>query len=96
MVRTGGEGLRADWRRPDLAGRPLRREMIVTSVLDADPQYLVTLPTHSWWPLVLALGLGVAMTGALVDAVPLGLLGVVGMAVAVLGWLWSREDEMHS
>lgn len=69
--------------------------MVATSVLDAQPQETVTLPVHSWWPLVLALAVSVLLFGALVDALPVFLLGAIATVVAIAGWLWSREDDPH-
>jgi cytochrome c oxidase subunit I+III len=73
--------------------RPNRREMLATSVLDADPEEVVTLPAHSWWPLFVAASIAVLLTGALVDALPAVLVGVGAVAAGVVGWSWGREDE---
>ncbi|MBA2577375.1 MAG: cytochrome c oxidase subunit I [Euzebyaceae bacterium] len=93
-----------DERPLDLAGGPAwrrelahpvvsRREMVSTSVLDAAPHEVLTLPIHSLWPLGLAAALGVFLIGVMVDRTSIGLVGLAGLAVCVIGWLWSRQDE---
>ena len=73
--------------------RQPRREMLATTVLDAEPEEIVTLPTHSWWPLLLATAIAVVLVAALVNGLAIGVLGAGGVVVSLFGWLWSREDE---
>ncbi|CAN5516138.1 hypothetical protein BH23ACT9_BH23ACT9_30970 [soil metagenome] len=82
-----------EWRRPQIDPAAPRREMVVTSVLDGDPEHRVTLPVASWWPLLLALALAVALVGVLINSVPLGVLGLIGVVTSCIGWLWSPEDD---
>lgn len=79
--------------RSRVAGRPDRREQTMTSVLDAEPEEVVTLPTHSWWPLVLTGSLALLLVGALVESVAAASIGAGASALAVVGWSWSREDR---
>ncbi|MPZ42677.1 MAG: cytochrome c oxidase subunit I [Betaproteobacteria bacterium] len=73
-----------------------RRESIVTSPLEAQPQYLAILPGPSWLPLVAGAGtaaffllLTVKMT------LPAAIGGVVAL-VAIWRWLWqSDQGPMH-
>jgi cytochrome c oxidase subunit I+III len=83
----------AEWTRGRVDPEKPRREMIATTVLDARPQEVVTLPVHSWWPLVLAIALAVLLFGALVDEVAVFIVGALGCVVGTVGWLWSREDD---
>jgi cytochrome c oxidase subunit I+III len=74
-----------------------RREIVLTSVLDAAPERVTTLPYHSLWPLWLAIAIAIALLGALVDAIPLLVVGGAATVVSMIGWGWSREDtiELH-
>jgi cytochrome c oxidase subunit I+III len=69
-----------------------RRRIAVTTMLDAAPEHLTTLPAHSLWPLGTALAMSVALLGVLVDGVPLGVVGAIGTVVCLFGWGWSRQD----
>jgi cytochrome c oxidase subunit I+III len=75
------EGLRAD-----------RREVLITHLLDAEPDYRQVLPTPSYAPLWLAIGASVAFLGAVYDPwyVPVG--GLLSFA-AIVYWLWPGETE---
>jgi cytochrome c oxidase subunit I len=69
-----------------------RRENIVTSVLAAEPEGRVHLPTPSPWPFWTAMALAVAFLGAVWTPylVPVGLL----LAFAgLVGWHWPRQGE---
>jgi cytochrome c oxidase subunit I+III len=68
-----------------------RREVLVTNLLDAEPDHRDVLPGPTIWPLVLALGVGVTFIVGIFT--PLGLpLGAVPCAVALIAWFWPRED----
>ena len=90
-------GLYPLWdRRPDqpvVTGlREDRREVLVTHLLDAEPDYRQILPTPSIAPLLLAIGASVAFLGVVYHPwfVPLG--GLLSFA-AVVFWLWPRDFE---
>jgi len=76
-------GLRAD-----------RREVLITTLMDAEPDYKSILPAPSIWPLLLALAISVAFIGLIFDViwVPIGALLALG---AFIGWHWpvSREQS---
>jgi cytochrome c oxidase subunit 1 len=69
-----------------------RREVLVTHMLDAEPDYRQILPSPSYAPLLLALGASVAFLGAVYNPwyVPLGGLLSFG---AIVFWLWPRRTE---
>jgi cytochrome c oxidase subunit I+III len=64
-----------------------RRDVLVTSLHDAEPESRHELPKDTIWPLLLALGVGGAFIGAVYA--PIGL--VIGTLIALplaLGWAW--------
>jgi cytochrome c oxidase subunit I+III len=63
-----------------------RREVIQTSVLDARPQAIVSLPGPSYWPLISATFLAIAIVGVLVDWVLLAGAGGVAFLVSLVSW----------
>ena len=70
--------------------RELRREVLVTSTLDAEPLYWLELPGPSIWPFYLAMALTLAFLGAIVSLSFVLIGGALG-AVALLGWHWPAE-----
>jgi cytochrome c oxidase subunit I+III len=69
-----------------------RREVLVTHVLDAEPDYRLILPAPSFAPLFLALAASVSFLGVVYAPwwVPIG--GALSF-VAVVYWLWPRDRE---
>ncbi|HEV2854986.1 MAG TPA: cytochrome c oxidase subunit I [Thermoanaerobaculia bacterium] len=68
-----------------------RREVLVTDLLDAEPDHRDVLPGPTIWPLVLALG--IAATFIISIFTPAGLLiGAVPCLVALIAWFWPRGD----
>lgn len=68
---------------------PDRREVLVTSLHDAEPETRHELPHDTIWPLVMALG----VAGAFIPAVftPWGLFpGTIVALAAALGWAWPQ------
>ena len=63
-----------------------RREVIRTSVLDARPQAIVSLPGPSYWPVISATFLTVAIVGVLVDWVLLAAAGGLALLVSFVSW----------
>jgi len=68
-----------------------KRETIVTSIVSAEPRYLLILPGDSWWPLIAAAGtagffllLTVKLT---LVAWACGVMAVVG----IIAWLWQSD-----
>ena len=68
------------------------RQVVLTSVLDATPEEVVTLPKMSWWPLLLALALTTALIGTMIDVYPLALGALLAGLVIAVAWAWDRED----
>jgi cytochrome c oxidase subunit 1 len=72
-----------------------RREVLLTSLAEAEPQIREASPEPSIWPLLTALATTVFFIGSIFT--PWAVLwGTPPMAVALIGWFWptgSREDE---
>jgi cytochrome c oxidase subunit I+III len=72
-----------------------RREVLLTSLADAEPQVREASPEPSIWPLLTALATTVFFIGSIFT--PWAVLwGTPPMAIALIGWFWpsgSREDE---
>jgi cytochrome c oxidase subunit I+III len=69
-----------------------RREVLVTEVLDGEPQTKSVLPGPTPWPFIAACAVSLTFGGAIFTpwAVPIGaLLSFFGF----VGWLWPREEE---
>ncbi|MBW3610355.1 MAG: hypothetical protein KY438_02320, partial [Actinobacteria bacterium] len=72
----------------------LERETPITTGLDAGTEETMAIPRETYLPFVLALGLAVLFVGLLVEAI---VVGVAGLAVAVLGllwWTWRTEADL--
>lgn len=68
-----------------------RRETIVTSPVDARPQYLLQMPGPSWTPLLAALGTaGFFLLLTVKLAVPAMMCGVLAIVMIIL-WLWDTD-----
>jgi hypothetical protein len=63
-----------------------RREIIRTSVLDARPEAIVSLPGPSYWPLISTIALTLAIIGVLVNWVLLAAAGAVALVVSFVAW----------
>jgi cytochrome c oxidase subunit I+III len=80
-------------RYPVLTGiRSNCREVLRTTVLDAEPQGTVVLPAPSAWPFVLALAVAIGFIGFMFHPAWLA-VGFAGSFLAILGWLW--PDPTH-
>ena len=69
-----------------------RREVLVTRILDAEPDHRTELPGPSIWPLALALAVTVAFVGAIFTpwAVP---VSAVLCLIALIGWAWPYQKK---
>jgi cytochrome c oxidase subunit I+III len=76
-----GTGLRRD-----------RREVLITRVLDAEPDHLMTLPGPTIWPLMSALAVSVAFIGVIFD-VRFFVAGFFLSFLAFAAWLWPPKGE---
>jgi cytochrome c oxidase subunit 1 len=72
-----------------------RREVLVTSLLDAEPDHRTEFPEPSIWPLVAALAVTGLFLGSIFTpwAVP---VGAVPVFVALVGWFWPKKHEQQS
>jgi cytochrome c oxidase subunit 1 len=74
-----------------------RREVLVTTALDAEPDNRHEHPGESHWPLVMAIAVGVTFIGAVFTPWAY-VVGFAFSAVAFAGWGWPRgtkpEDEI--
>jgi cytochrome c oxidase subunit 1/cytochrome c oxidase subunit I+III len=68
-----------------------RREVVVTTVLDAAPDHLAYLPGPSAWPFWAATGAAVAFLGSMVHFALVG-AGAAIAFVSLVGWLWPRAE----
>jgi cytochrome c oxidase subunit I+III len=76
---------------PHVVGlRDDRREVLVTTVLDAVPQCISILPGPSPWPVALAASVSVAFIGMLHSVVWIP-VGFVLTFAAMVGWHWPRR-----
>ncbi len=67
-----------------------RREVLVTSVLDAQPQAVVELPGPSVWPFLTSLAIATGFIGVIVD--PWWFVaGFFASFLTIVGWLWPRR-----
>ncbi len=69
-----------------------RREVLVTSVLDALPQFRMVLPGSNIWPFLTALGFGIGLAGSVVWFSWYFVSASLGM-VGLIGWFWPRKPH---
>jgi cytochrome c oxidase subunit I+III len=74
-----------------------RREVLITTMLDAEPDNRHDHPAESYWPLVMAIAIGVTFIGAVFTPWAY-VVGFAFSTVAFAGWGWPRgtkpEDEI--
>ncbi len=68
-----------------------QRETIVTSAIDAEPQYLLRLPGPSWWPVLSGVGTAVFFLSLTVKWVVPAVIGVIVAIGSILKWLWESD-----
>ena len=79
---------------PYVTGMSLHeREVLVTRVLDAEPDHREELPKESIWPLILALTTTLGLTGAIFFAWWFT-IGAVLSGLALIGWFWPKREEV--
>jgi cytochrome c oxidase subunit I+III len=67
------------------------RETIVTSAIDAQPQYLLRLPGSSWWPVLSGIGTAVFFLALTVKWTVPAVLGALVALLSILKWLWESD-----
>jgi cytochrome c oxidase subunit 1 len=71
-----------------------RREVLVTTTFDAQPDHRHKHPPASIWPLALALVMGELWIGSIFT--PWAVLGGVGLTLlGMLGWGWQSSQELE-
>jgi cytochrome c oxidase subunit I+III len=72
-----------------------RREVLITGVLDAEPDSRESLPLDSIWPLAAAISIGVFFITAIFTplAVPIG--GTLAL-IAFAGWAWPSAEDAET
>ena len=65
-----------------------KRETLLTTPLDAEPEGVVLLPRPSIWPFLTALSLAVTMAGFIGPWYWVMILGAAGTVAGATGWLW--------
>jgi cytochrome c oxidase subunit I+III len=71
----------------------LRRELVRTTTIDAEPEAIVVIPGPTYWPLVTAVALAAGVIGILVDSWGLAAAGGLAFLGCVVGWL--TEDRIQ-
>jgi len=82
-----------DGRLPVMTGLAAdRREVLITSVIDALPQYRHRSPTPSIWPLIAAVATSILFIGSIFT--PWALVwGAVPVGVALAAWFWPKRPR---
>ncbi|HEX8180029.1 MAG TPA: cytochrome c oxidase subunit I [Pyrinomonadaceae bacterium] len=71
------------------------REVLVTSVLDAEPGHIYQLPGPSIWPLMLAIATAVPFSFGIFTPKAFAVGAVLAFA-AFFGWFWSNPDSENA
>ncbi len=85
------------WTNPAESGvvtgiRSDRREVLVTSAMDAEPHHRLVLPRSSIWPFLAALGFAIGLVGS-VFAFSWYFISAVLGGLGLIGWFWPRLPE---
>jgi cytochrome c oxidase subunit 1 len=70
------------------------REILITRVLDAEPDHLASFPKSSVWPFWAA----IATTGLFIGSIFNGWLlyiGAIPLAITLTGWFWPKKKEVQ-
>ena len=67
------------------------RETIVTSAIDARPQYILPLPGPSWLPVLAGVGTAVFFLALTVKLTMIAIAGAAAAVVSILMWLWQSD-----
>jgi cytochrome c oxidase subunit 1 len=92
-------GLHPLWEPKDCRGqltgmRTDRREILITTLVEAQPHHRSVLPGSSIWPFLTALGFGVGLTGSVFSFAWYYAASALGL-VGLIGWFWPhRPVEM--
>ena len=67
-------------------------QVLVTKLLDAEPDYVDEFPTPSLWPLAAALSTTALFVGSIFTAWAV-VVGAVPVTVALIGWFWPKKRQ---
>jgi len=71
-----------------------RREVLVTGILDGQPDHRYILPGSSIWPLLTAIAVAIGFIASVFVFHDLT-YGIILTALTLLGWFWPRRDPRH-
>jgi cytochrome c oxidase subunit 1 len=69
-----------------------KREVLVTTLLDAEPDHRTDFPGPSIWPFITAVAVTAAFIGSIFTAWAV-VVGAVPIAIALIGWFWPKAGE---
>jgi cytochrome c oxidase subunit I+III len=69
-----------------------KREVLITSVLDAEPDHRTDFPGPSIWPLLAAIAVAGAFIGSVFTPWAVA-IGAVPVAITLIGWFWPKRGE---
>ena len=72
-----------------------RREVLLTTPLDAQPDSRESHPHDSVWPLAMALAIGVLFITAIFTPLALPIGGALAL-IAFAGWAWPTSQDVES
>jgi cytochrome c oxidase subunit 1 len=67
-------------------------EVLLTTVLDAEPDALHLAPHPTIWPLITAVGVGILLYSFIYTAWAL-IWGAAAVGIGLVGWAWPRRDD---
>ncbi len=67
-----------------------RREVLITSVLDAEPHHRTVQPRPTLWPILTALGFSIGLAGSIFAFSWYYVASVLGM-IGLIGWFWPER-----
>ncbi len=67
-----------------------RREALVTTLMDAEPQHRLVLPRPSIWPLIAGIAVTIGFAGSVFNAWYIT-WGSILTGLALIGWFWPRK-----
>lgn len=95
------EGRHALWERRDREAQPVvtglrddRREILITTLLDAEPQAAGILPGPSIWPFLSAVAASIGFIGVIFTPWAF-VVGFFLAFFAIVGWLWPRDPRQQ-
>lgn len=67
-----------------------RREVVITSLMDAEPQHRSVLPNSTIWPFLTAVGFTIGLVGSIMAFSWYFVASALG-TIGLIGWFWPRE-----